>query len=274
MLRAPSIVSASPPTSPITRAAAPNALIASAGPETTKAPGASPKRSSRPQTVAPRPPASAHSASATATPPSATSCAERIVPALTAWRTAACSALSSPSSGAGSGPATPSPRRLAGSEAAAGGDRLGPAEGGRRGRPAARLAAQLGQLRGGGARRPRGRGDQRDGVARPLEAEPAGAPRVRQLAHEADDGRRVDRALGALVVEADVAADDRDPEGAAGVSEARHRARELPGDVRLLGVAEVQAVGQAERLRADAGEVRAALEHGLDRAAIRVGGNA
>ena len=51
----PSIVSESPPTSPITRAAAPNAASDAAGPETTNAPGPSPKRSSRPETVAPRP---------------------------------------------------------------------------------------------------------------------------------------------------------------------------------------------------------------------------
>ena len=76
-----------------------------------------------------------------------------------------------------------------------------------------------------------------------------------------------------LVVERDVAADDRDRERAAGVREAGDRARELPGDVGLLRVAEVEAVGEPERLGADAGEVGAALEHGLDGAAVGVAGD-
>ena len=117
--------------------------------------------------------------------------------------------------------------------------------------------------------------DERDDVARPA-AKPRrpGARGVGQLADHADDRRRVDRAAAALVVERDVAADDRDAERAAGVGEAGDRAGELPGDVRLLGVAEVQAVRQPERLGADAGEVRRALEHRLDRAAVRVAGDA
>ena len=203
-----------------------------------------PRRTGRPRpaTVAPRPDASAHSASATATPPSATSCAECRAPARTAWRTAACSALSSPRSAAGSGPSTGSPRSFDSSDAAFDG---------------AHDAAVISAIAAPGSREP----------------EPAGAVRVRQLADEADDRRRVDRALGALVVERDVAAHDRDPERAAGVAEPGDRARELPGDVRLLGVAEVQAVGEPERLGADAGEVRGALEHGLDRAPVRVGGD-
>ena len=47
----------------------------------------------------------------------------------------------------------------------------------------------------------------------------------------------------------------------------------LPGDVRLLGVAEVQAVGQPQRRRADAGEVGRALEHRLGRPGARVAGD-
>ncbi len=41
----------------------------------------------------------------------------------------------------------------------------------------------------------------------------------------------------------------------------------------LLGVAEVEAVGQAERLGADAGQVLGALEHRLDRAGVRIAGD-
>ena len=116
--------------------------------------------------------------------------------------------------------------------------------------------------------------DDRDAVALGAEAEPPGARHVGELADHADDRRRVDRPLAALVVERHVAADDRDRERPAGVAEAAHRLGQLPGDVRLLGVAEVEAVGQAERLRADAREVRRALEHRLERAAVRVGGDA
>ena len=183
------------------------------------------------------------SASAIATPPSATSCAEDSAPPRTAWRIAACSAFSSPRSADGSGPATGSPRSLDSSDAAR------------------RRRVGLGR-------------DQRHGVAFAREPEPPGAARVRQLTDQPDDRRRVDRALGALVVERDVAAHDRHAERAAGVAEAGDGARELPRDVRLLGVAEVQAVRQAQRLGADAGEVGRALEHGLDGAAVWVGGDA
>ena len=83
------------------------------------------------------------------------------------------------------------------------------------------------------------------------EAEPAGPRGVGQLADHADDGRREDRAAAALVVERDVPAHDGHAERAARVAQARHRARQLPRDVRLLGVAEVQAVrrGRAARRR-------------------------
>ena len=184
------------------------------------------------------PPPRQHSASAIASPPSATSCAERSAPERTPWRTAACSARSSPRSACGSSPAIGSPRSLASSEPAAAGAQ-----------PAAISA-----------------------IASPSagEAEPARAGRVGQLADHADDRRRVDRAAAALVVERDVAAHDRHAERAAGVAEPGHRAGELPGDVRLLGVAEVQAVGQPERLGARAGEVGRALEHRLDGAAVGV----
>ena len=89
-----------------------------------------------------------------------------------------------------------------------------------------------------------------------------------------DDRGRVDRALGALVVERDVAAHDRHAQRQAGVAQALDRALELPGDVRLLGVAEVEAVGQAERLGAHAGEVARALEHRLGGARVGVAGHA
>ena len=63
--------------------------------------------------------------------------------------------------------------------------------------------------------------DERDAVALGAEAEPPGTAHVRQLADEPDHRRRVDRPVGTLVVERDVAADDRDLERAAGVAERR-----------------------------------------------------
>src|SRR5215207_8194403 len=62
------------------------------------------------------------------------------------------------------------------------------------------------------------------------ERQPAGLARVRKLPDQADYGRGVDRAAIRLVVERDVAADDRDAHRLAGVGQALHRAIELPGD--------------------------------------------
>src|SRR6202035_35418 len=112
----------------------------------------------------------------------------------------------------------------------------------------------------------------RDPVALFAEAEPAGPRHIRELADHADDRRRGDRALGPFVVQRDVAADDRDAECAAAVAKAPHRFGQLPGDVRLLRIAEVQAVGQPERLGADAGQVGDALEYRLDGSGTWVGG--
>ena len=66
---------------------------------------------------------------------------------------------------------------------------------------------------------------------------------------DADLGRRGDRAAGRLVVERDVAAGDRDPEGPAGVAEAADGLPQLPERLRPGGVAEVEAVRDAQRAR-------------------------
>ena len=57
---------------------------------------------------------------------------------------------------------------------------------------------------------------------------------------------RVDGARGALVVEGDVAAGDRRAERATGVGDAAAGLAELEEHLRLLRVAEVEAVGDAE----------------------------
>ena len=166
----------SPPTSPIDAATAVrSASRASARcePDTRNAGrGASPRaaRELAPSAAssmrAPMPPARQHSASATARPPSATSCALCSAPRRTASRT-----------------------------------RLERARTRRRGRASGsavrqRLAAQLRQL---GARQRRARTAPTSAIASPSsrEAEPAGARGVGQPADHADDRRRVDRAVGA-----------------------------------------------------------------------------
>ena len=101
-------------------------------------------------------------------------------------------------------------------------------------------------------------------VARPLE--------VGDQAEAADRRRRQDaRALG-LVVEGDVAGDDREIQRPAGVGHALDAAHELAHDVRPLGVAEVEAVGDGERPRAHGGEVAPRLGDRLRTARGRIGG--
>ena len=93
---------------------------------------------------------------------------------------------------------------------------------------------------------------------------------VLEQADAADDGRRVDRAPVGLVVERDVAGDDRHPQRLARLGHPLDRLDELPGDRALLRVAEVEAVGEAERLGAGAGDVPRRLEHGQLAARARV----
>ena len=93
---------------------------------------------------------------------------------------------------------------------------------------------------------------------------------VRDEADAADDRGRWDRASVRLVVERDVAGDDRDPEGFRGLRDRLDRALELPRDLGLLRVAEVETVGQRERLAAGARDVQRGAEHGLQAGAERV----
>ena len=187
---------------------------------------------------APTPPAIAISARAQARPPSLMSWAARAAPSRTSSRTSA-SARATGSIAFSGSPSPSSPRSFASSE---------PASEGAKG-PTSAISSP--------SRR----------------SEPTASSAVGQLADHADDRGRVDRSLLGLVVEGDVAADHRDPELPAGVRKPRDRPVELPGDVRLLGVAEVEAVGEAEGLGADAGEVLRALEYRLDRAHVGLAGH-
>ena len=72
---------------------------------------------------------------------------------------------------------------------------------------------------------------------------------------------------GRLVVEADVAADDGRAEGAAGLGHALDDLGQLVVDRGVVGRAEVEAVGDRHRGRADAGDVARRLGHG-DAAAL------
>jgi hypothetical protein len=74
-----------------------------------------------------------------------------------------------------------------------------------------------------------------------------------------------------LVVERDVAGDDREVERAAGLADAFDGADELAHDLRALGIAEVEVVGGRERQGARRGEVAPALGDGLLAAFERVG---
>ena len=89
-------------------------------------------------------------------------------------------------------------------------------------------------------------------------------------ADDPDDRRGVDVTTARLVVEADVAADDGDAERATRFAHAVDHLGELPHDLGVLGVAEVQAVHQRLRHRADAREVARRLHHRETCARVRV----
>ena len=218
-------------TLPRTRTAVlrPSSAIAPWEPLTRKPPGDSPKRSRVSPSLgalvvagagdpssailAPSPPARQHSASATARPPSAMS-----------W------ALDERSLA----------HRLADGDL--GRDRAWRSTAGSA--VGQRLTAQLRELAGGQRGRV-ARGRPARSCRPPREAEPAGArarPGRRRPSRSPASGRSVPP--GALVVEANVAADDRRLQRAARVAEAAHGLRQLPRDVRLLGVAEVEVVGR------------------------------
>ena len=107
-----------------------------------------------------------------------------------------------------------------------------------------------------------GLADEDDGVAGRPEAGPDGLADVLDEADDPQDGRRVDGQAFGVVVEADVAARDRDAERPAGLGQAGDGLFELAHDLGLLGIAEVQAVGDADRPGPDAGQVPAGFGHG------------
>ena len=133
------------------------------------------------------------------------------------------------------------------------------------------LALELGQL--GPDARGREGTNECDHVAVAEEAEPPRARRIRQLADHSDHRRRQDRAVRRFVVQRDIAADDGDSERLARLAHPLHGLGELPRDMWLLRVAEVQAVRQPERLGADAREVRRASNTASAAPARGIAGN-
>src|SRR4051794_26647163 len=81
-------------------------------------------------------------------------------------------------------------------------------------------------------------------------------------ADAADLGRRVDRPALRLVVERDVSRHDRPIERLARLRDSLDRLCQLPADLAPLGVAEVEAVREGERLAARAGDVARRFEDG------------
>ncbi len=76
----------------------------------------------------------------------------------------------------------------------------------------------------------------------------------------AHDGSRVDGPSLGLVVERDVAGDDRDSKRLAGDGDALDRLGQLPGDLGPLRIAKVETVGDGERLTARARDVPGGFE--------------
>ena len=118
--------------------------------------------------------------------------------------------------------------------------------------PAAAPARCRGAAAGRRSRRTR-RGPRRAGRRGPRRAAKQDAGRLAEVGDHADHaptvGVGIDRLPLGLVVEGDVARDDRHAERPAGLGHAADRLAELPGDLGVLGVAEVEAVGQARPAR-------------------------
>ena len=118
--------------------------------------------------------------------------------------------------------------------------------------------------------RGRPRPHQHDRVAAgPAQPGRGGVDRVDEAQH-AEHRRGVDVGSAALVVEADVAPDHRERQGAAGLGQPVDALRELPHHLGVLGVPEVEAVHDGRRCRTDAGQVGDGLGQGEGGARPRV----
>ena len=133
------------------------------------------------------------------------------------------------------------------------------------------LRRHAGELRVDAPGQPRDRlADEDDQVVVRGECRSHAAAHVLEQADDPDLRRRGDGSLGRLVVETDVATGDREAEGAAGVAHAADRLGEPPERLWLLGVAEVEAVGDAQRTGACHRHVADRLGDGEDRPEVRI----
>ena len=113
--------------------------------------------------------------------------------------------------------------------------------------------------------------DEQDRLALGREADAGGGGDVGDHPDRADRGRRQDAAAGALVVERDVAGDDREVERATGFADALHAADELPHHLGLFRIAEVEVVGHRARQGARGGDVAPGLGYRLLAALYGIG---
>ena len=89
-------------------------------------------------------------------------------------------------------------------------------------------------------------------------------------ADDSENRRGINALAKRLVVEADVAAGDGNLQFFAGFGDAVDRLRELPHDVGLFGIAEVEAVGRGNRSRAGTCDFAGGLGDGVHRAQARI----
>src|SRR6185503_14345113 len=115
-----------------------------------------------------------------------------------------------------------------------------------------------------------GLADQQDRLTLSLERERCRLCEVVEHADAADARCRQDAAALRLVVERYVPGNDREVERLAGFGDAAHATDELSHDLRLLRIAEVQIVGDGERLAANRGDVAPGFGDGLLAAFERV----
>ena len=93
---------------------------------------------------------------------------------------------------------------------------------------------------------------------------------VFEQANHADGRRGRDGSARGLVVQADIAADDGHVEGATRLGQSADGLGQLPGNGRLSGIAEVEAIRDGDGLCSDAGEVPGGLGDGLGGALARI----
>ncbi len=91
-----------------------------------------------------------------------------------------------------------------------------------------------------------------------------------QCAHNSQHRRGINAFAQSLVVKADIAASDGHVQCFAGFGDAIHHLGKLPHDMRLLRIAEVQAIGRAHRRSAAAGHVAGRVRHCVHGAQLRI----